>query len=76
MSVERTMECQARVNDVFFAVSLNGTMRSVTSVQLEKKRLGDLFVVHALCCHFFSLAKSSCAGRTIMHEKCFSTLWI
>ena len=44
------LECRMRVNDVFCAVSFSGTMRSATSVLLEKN-LGDLLHAHALVCH-------------------------
>ena len=37
VSVWRAAECQMRDNDVFCAVSLTGTMRSVISVPLEQK---------------------------------------
>ena len=36
VSVEDAMNCQMRVNDVFCAVSLSGTMRSAISVLLER----------------------------------------
>ena len=40
VSVDRAMGCQMRVNDVFCAVSLTGTMWSAISVLLEKSASG------------------------------------
>ena len=39
VSVWCAMECQMRVNDVFCAVSLSGTVRCARSVLLEKNRI-------------------------------------
>ena len=40
MSVESAMECTMRVDDVLYAVSSSGTMRSAMSVLLENQHCG------------------------------------
>ena len=56
VSVESTMECQTRVNDVVCAVSFSGNVRSA---------------IHAIPASvIFLMLMPSSADRTISHVKC------
>ena len=59
------------LNDVLCAVSLSGTMRSAMSVLLEKN-----FLLPMPAVAIFSMAKGSCAVKTILGVKCLQALRI
>ena len=62
VSVESAMECQIRVHDVFFAVSLSGTMRSAISVLLEENASVIFLMLMPLGCQLPDREKFLCGA--------------